>query len=134
MKENSFILMLEDDPDDRFITQSTMSELGYNTDIKFVKDSQEFFAVLENAALPALILLDYNSSPQNAVEILKTLKTDNNYRSIPVVVLSDSTSPKHARECYMHGASSYINKPTSMAGTTGKIDIFLKYWFTVVTL
>ena len=28
MEKNSFILMLEDDPDDRFLTETTMKDLG----------------------------------------------------------------------------------------------------------
>ena len=128
MKENDFILMLEDDPDDRIITGTTMTDLGFFTDLRFVNNSHEFFSVLEKDDLPKLILLDYNSAPQNAVEILKTLKSKARLQHIPVVVLSETSSPKHVQECYRHGANSYIIKPSSIAETKEKIKSFFTYW------
>jgi CheY-like chemotaxis protein len=132
MKENSFILMLEDDPDDRFITESTIKELGYTTQIKFVKSSDELFSHLESNEKPFLILLDYNSSPLSAVEILKDLKNNGNNKYIPVVVLSDSASQKYVLECYANGASSYVKKPITMPDTKSKINNFFAYWLTTV--
>ena len=134
MEKNSFILMLEDDPDDRFLTETTMKDLGYETDITFVKSSKELFAALENGDRPTLILLDYNSSPDNAVEILRFIKTNSRLKSIPVIVLSDSSSPKDIHECYLQGANSFIKKPTSASDTTDKINTFFKYWLTVAAV
>ncbi len=124
--------MLEDDVDDRFITASTLTELGYPVRISFAKTSDELFSVLQNSDKPFLILIDYNSLPLGAIEILKLLKADEQYRSIPVVVLGESSSPKYIDNCYSAGASSYIRKPTSLADTEFKIDAFFKYWLTVV--
>src|SRR5699024_9695921 len=97
----------EDDPDDRFLTQSTLTELGYDIQIKFAKHGKELFSLLDQFGNPYLILLDFNSYPDNALGILRILKKDQKIKHIPVIVLSDSLSSKDARDCYSNGANSY---------------------------
>jgi CheY-like chemotaxis protein len=129
---NRFVLMLEGDGDDRYITQQTLSELRVDIPIKFSSNSNEFFNVLSEREKPSLILIDYNSVPQNGIEVLKKLKSSTNYNDIPVVILSDSNLPKYKSECYQHGASSFIKKPDTSEGTNKKIASFFNYWFQVV--
>ena len=78
------------------------------------------------------MLIDYNSVPENGIEVLKKLKSDANYNDIPVVILSDNSLPKYKNECYRHGASSFIKKPDSAEATNKKIAAFFNYWFHVV--
>jgi CheY-like chemotaxis protein len=129
---SELILMLEDDPDDRFITESTLSELGHAVSIQFVKSSTELFNFLGTNAKPQLIILDYNSAPMNAVDVLRQLKKDEKLRSIPAVVLGDGDKEKYVSECYDAGASSYISKPTTAEGTKSKIESFFNYWLKTV--
>lgn len=131
------ILMLEHDEDDRYITQATFDEHSLDVTINFVSTSSELFAYLQRCntkqtSLPSLILLNYHASPLNATEILKTIKSDNNYRHIPVVVLSGTVNPDIIKACYFHGASSFIRKPSSRVEQT--ILNFARYWFETVQL
>lgn len=128
---NRFVLMLEGDGDDRYITQQTLSELGIEITLEFSSNSDEFFNLLSKEK-PALILIDYNSGPENGFEVLKKLKSNSSYNDIPVVILSDSNLPKYKNECYQHGASSFIKKPDTSKATNKKIASFFNYWFQVV--
>lgn len=129
---NRFILMLEDDRDDRYITQETFSALDINTPIKFFTDSSDFFRFLFTSEKPVLILIDYNSTPDNGIEVLKKLKSNPNFNDIPVVVLSESDHPRYKNACYKEGASSFIKKPDTAEATNKKIASFFNYWFDVV--
>ena len=124
--------MLEGDGDDRYFTQQTISDFQIDVTIKFSSDSIEFFKFLSEHEKPALMLIDYNSVPENGIEVLKKLKSDANYNDIPVVILSDNSLPKYKNECYRHGASSFIKKPDSAEATNKKIAAFFNYWFNVV--
>ena len=126
--------MLEDDPDDRLLTESTFTELGYNVRIHFFSSGQELLLFLDQWAKPVLIILDYNSGPENAAVVLKRLKTHEQHRSLPVIVLSDSTSQQYIRECYALGASSYIVKPSLYEQTRHKIKTFFDYWLSTAEL
>jgi len=127
-----FVLMLEGDNDDRYITQQTLSELNINIPIKFLSNSKELFNFLSLSAKPVLLLIDYNSTPDNGIEVLKKLKSNPIYSDIPVVILSDSDHPKYKNLCYQLGASSFIKKPDTLEATNKKIASFFNYWFNVV--
>jgi CheY-like chemotaxis protein len=129
---NRFVLMLEGDGDDRYITEQTLSELDINIPIKFIPNSSAFFDFLSPSNKPVLILIDYNSTPDDGIEVLKKLKSNKDYNDIPVVILSDSDHRRYKNECYQNGASSFIKKPASAVATNKKIASFFNYWLTVV--
>jgi len=63
--------------------------------------------------------------------VLKKLKSDPDYSSIPVVILSDNNFSRYRDEAYAYGASSFIKKPGGLDDTKNKIETFFKYWFEV---
>lgn len=124
-----YVLMLEDDTDDRYITETTLRELGFNVPVKFLTYDRELINYLTHSDEPALILLDYN--PVSGAETLKQLKSHPDFNHIPVVVLSEVSSPNHVRQCYQLGANSFIQKPRTEEMTRKKIETFFRYWFEV---
>lgn len=130
LNDEQYVLMVEDDVDDRYITESTIKELGYNIPIRFISYHRELMTFLGNSAEPTLILLDYN--PVNGADILRLLKSHPDFNHIPVVVLSEVANKNHVRQCYQLGANSFIQKPTSADRTRNKIETFFKYWLEVV--
>jgi CheY-like chemotaxis protein len=127
---NKSVYMLEDDGDDRTLTRQMMEELGLSYQLHFFYNSNDLLNAIKVHA-PSLILLDYNSSPENGISILKTIKADAQLATIPVVILGDSDQPFFREECYRAGASSLIRKPVTIEGTRKKIGTFFQYWFEV---
>ena len=125
--------MLEDDSDDRYITNEAIETMGFQIDIDFFPQSSDLFNFL-NTTKPDLILVDYNSTPENGIQVLKKLKQATALRSIPVVILSDSDHPKYRAECYAEGASTFVKKPTSVDKTDRKIKSFFTYWTEVAAV
>lgn len=128
------VLMLEEDTDDRYLTQDTLREAGIEQPIRFFNNGDELFAFLDTAGPPSLILIDYNSGRETGIEVLKKLKAHPGHRHHPVVILSDSIHPRYVRECYAHGASSFIKKPDNMEETRTRIETFFRYWLQVAEL
>lgn len=124
-----YVLMCEDDTDDRYITETTIHELGYDVTVKFLSHGRELIAHLGHAEEPALILIDYN--PVTGAETLQQIKTHPDFNHIPVIVLSEVASKQHVRKCYQLGANSFIKKPHTVHKTRVKIETFFKYWFEV---
>ena len=83
---------------------------------------------------PSLLLIDYNSVPENGLEVLKKIKSLPIMSSVPIVILSDTSTETYRNECYAHGASSFIKKPQTVTGTAKKIETFFKYWLDVAEL
>lgn len=125
------IWMLEDDQDDRNLTQEIISNLEISAPLIFFSGSDELFSAAKNAVKPALILVDYNSRPLNGKDVLKKIKSDNAFNDIPIVILSEVLNVSAMRECYRLGASSFITKPFTEKQAEEKIKTFFTYWLTV---
>lgn len=128
------VYMLEDDSDDRYITETTIAELDLPIEIRFFSDSSHFVNFLSEAETASLILIDYNSKPDNGVDVLKTIKASNKHSGTPVVILSDSQLARFKAECYANGASSFIQKPSKMDKTKFVVQEFFNYWLQVAEI
>lgn len=133
------ILMLEYDEDDQYITLDFFKEYSGRIDLRIVGSSEEVISYLFECKkgkekYPSLLLLNYNSTPMNAVELISKVKDDAALRHIPAVVLSGTIIPGIVKECYAHGASSFIQKPSLSDETSKKIRSFIEYWFHTVEL
>jgi CheY-like chemotaxis protein len=53
---------------------------------------------------------------KNGFDTLRELKSENDLRSIPVVVLSASTKKEDEQFCYQTGCDHFLSKPLDMAG------------------
>jgi CheY-like chemotaxis protein len=113
------IFLAEDDIDDQeFLSEAMLSIdpaiklIAFSSGLKFIKSISE----LKEGALPALIILDYNIPEINGAEILEQLKTDKRYAAIPKIVWSTSDSDLYRQNCLIHGAITYMVKPSSMSG------------------
>lgn len=139
LKEKRYIFMLEDDDDDRNLVVTALKELGINNndldidiEVQYFSTSHQLMQALRTSPMPSLILIDYNSTPDNGLAVLKSIKADASYNEIPVVILSENDLDQYKKECYANGASSFIRKPDNVKDTSKKIETFFKYWFEVV--
>ena len=128
------VFILEEDKDDWSLVRETLLELDMDIPLHFFTNSDDMFHALATGIKPDLVLVDYNSSPDNGPEVVRKLKTDPGCREIPVVVLSDSDLPLYRNLSYAAGASSFIKKPDTVTGTRKKIQTFFSYWFEVVEI
>ena len=134
MSGKPYVLMLESDPDDRYITEHTLSELGYNYPVKFLSYGKELINHLSNGQMPFVILLDDSLYEGNGIEVLEILKNNPEYRHIPVVMISEVATADHITNCYRKGANTVIRKPSTLEATREKIGTFFKYWFEVAEM
>jgi CheY-like chemotaxis protein len=139
MTNKRLVLMLEYDEDDQFITRQYFRNYSDEIDLTIVNSSEEVLSYLKEAKLlrkkmPSLLLLNYNSTPLNAAELLEEVKSDKQLRHIPAVVLSGTIIPGVVADCYSHGASSFIQKPALVEDIDQTIGSFIQYWFRTVEL
>lgn len=113
------VFMIDDNPDDIELTleafREVKSEFGFSFDV--AQDGVEAMQYLkregEHSArqTPDLILLDLNMPRMNGFEVLEELKSDNELKNIPVVVLSISQNKDDIARVNELNANSYIVKP-----------------------
>jgi CheY-like chemotaxis protein len=113
------ILIAEDTPTDAEMTMRALKKVGLVNNITWVKDGQEaldyIFCTGEYAGRvgldPTLILLDLKMPKVNGIEVLKKIKTTEETKLIPVIMLTSSAEEPDIKRCYEHGVNSYIVKP-----------------------
>ena len=135
--KNPYILMVEYDKDDQYITLEYFNNAGIP--VKILEESDELFHELSrctesNRTLPALILVSFYTGPIGTRDTLLKLKQHPVYNHIPVVVLSETADEARIKDAYSCGALSFIRKPALVEETNKKIHNFLAYWFNTVEL
>lgn len=128
------VLMIEDDPDDRYITETYFAQHGYGIALEFFdahKDIIGYLSSLGPENFPDLIMLDPGKRGNG---MLQQIKSHPVFKTIPVIILSEVSQPSAVREAYRLGANSFIEKPSTHALTQEKISTFARYWFNVVEL
>jgi two-component system, response regulator len=130
------ILLVEDNPDDIELTKRAFSKGQYRYQINIIeaKDGVEALKELSLSetsrpdALFSLILLDLHLPRVDGFEVLKYLKTHDQLRHIPVVVLTSSNEKSDLNKAYTLGANSYIRKPVDFNTFSTSIDEIRRYW------
>ena len=90
------------------------------------------FADRGDLTLPRLMILDLNMPGLDGKAMLRRIKGDERWRTMPVVVLTSSTRTSDVEECYRLGANSYIGKPSTWEETVELAANTKHYWFDTV--
>lgn len=77
---------------------------------------------------PKVILLDIKMPKIDGIEVLQRLKSDDNTKTIPVVMLTSSKEHPDVKKCYDLGANSYIVKPVGFENFVEAISSLGVYW------
>ena len=135
VKKDIFILIEEDDADDRFLLQAAFEENGFTDRLHFVENGVEALDYLQSLCnnanepvLPKFMLLDLNMPKKDGREVLKELKQHPELKKIPVVIFSTTNNEQEMRRCYELGANSYITKPNSFESLLKTVAALRSYW------
>ncbi len=130
----SFILIADDDADDRFLLKTAFEENGFDDELQFVENGVELMEFLQTkrrqglSGLPRFILMDLNMPKKDGREVLTELKQHPVYKNIPIVVFSTTNNEQEMRRCYELGANSYITKPNSFESLLKTVAALRSYW------
>jgi CheY-like chemotaxis protein len=134
------ILLVEDNPGDVRLTRESLKDSKVLNHISVVGDGVEAMAFLRRegkyvkATRPDLILLDLNLPKKDGREVLAEIKTDEQLRRIPVVVLTTSSAEQDILKTYDLHANCYITKPVDLNQFSAVVKAIEEFWFTIVKL
>ena len=112
-----FILCGEDDKDDEDLLLEIFTSVDDSYTLYFVNNGRRLVSALDQLPddkLPCLLILDYNMPELNGAEILKELKKNKRYQSIPKIIWSTSGAEMYKQICLNLGARDYVIKPSSV--------------------
>ena len=125
------IILADDDPDDQAIIQDAMELLDTGDVMMFAENGEKLLDLLQRSftslSSPCLIVLDLNMPKMNGTQTLKRLKSDKNFKHIPVIIYSTSINPLEKEKCLLLGAHSFITKPLSYSESKVIAQTFLQF-------
>jgi chemotaxis family two-component system response regulator Rcp1 len=133
------ILLVEDNPGDVRLTIEALKEGKVSNNLQ-IADGEEAMALLHRegkyseAPRPDIIFLDLNLPKKDGREVLAEIKTDEDLKIIPVVVLTTSKAEEDILNTYRHHANCYITKPLNMDQFLTAIQQTENFWLTIVKL
>lgn len=113
MSTDPFIIIAEDDADDRLMIQELLDESTAKIKYQFARDGEVLINLLKNDPLPSLILLDLNMPKIDGRQALQIIKSEQALKEIPVVILTTSINQDDKDRCIKLGAADYIAKPSN---------------------
>ena len=138
--ETKEILYIEDNPNDIELTLRALKKHNVANSIQIIKDGEEALEYISASGRytdrnrqenPKVILLDLKLPKVGGLEILKKLKSEEQTKSIPVVVLTSSREEKDMIESYNYGVNSYVVKPIKFESFSEAVSTLGLYWLLI---
>lgn len=127
---SKFIIVGEDDLDDKDILEELFSSIDSSVKLHFLNNGEKLVYFLEGAEakdLPCLILLDYNMPGLNGAEILSSLQNNERLKHIPKMIWSTSNAAIFKNRCLELGACDYLVKPSSIKDLKNTLQYILSF-------
>lgn len=145
VQNNQTVMMVEDNDDDYEATLRALKASGFAVHQNIVRfdNGDDALAYLhrrgqytpeESSPRPGVILLDLNMPGLSGRDVLGEIKTSEDLRDIPVIILTTSDNEKDVDACYDLGANTYIKKPVNIDHFFEAIKKLSEYWFELAIL
>jgi CheY-like chemotaxis protein len=131
------ILLVEDNPQDEFLTLRALRRANVANRIDVARDGQQAldylfregeFAALANQELPTVVLLDISLPRLSGLEVLRRLRADPRTELLPVAVLTSSDELQDRLAAYRGGCNSFVRKPIGFAEFAETLARLGVYW------
>jgi len=108
------IFLIEDDVDDQELFLTALEKVSSSFYCRTAVNGQDAFSKLtSNQVSPDVIFLDLNMPLMNGQQFLQKIKQEENFKNIPVFILTTSSNPGTIVEVKQLGAKDLITKPNS---------------------
>ena len=130
------ILIVEDDPNDVELTLTALDEYKLANEVVVTRDGEEALDYLycrgnfktRSSDNPAVLLLDLKLPKLDGLEVLQQIKSDENLKMIPVVVLTSSHEEKDVVASYRLGVNAYVVKPVDFHEFVNAVKELGMFW------
>ena len=136
MAELKRILLVEDDPRTVELALIALNEHKLANEVVVAEDGEIALDYLfrrgqfedRSEGNPAVVLLDLKMPKVDGMEVLATIRADEQLRTIPVVILTASREEKDVIESYKLGVNAYVVKPIKFQDFVGAVSEVGLFW------
>jgi chemotaxis protein histidine kinase CheA len=106
--QGKHILVVDDSPSVRRVVSNMLKQ--HQWEVQMARDGVEALEMISQEA-PAAVLLDIEMPRMDGYELMATIRAQEQYRALPLVVLTSRAASKHQQRAMQLGASAYVVKP-----------------------
>lgn len=134
------ILLIEDNPGDADLAREALEIAKVHNMLHVVGDGVAAMNFLRrtgayaSAPRPDLIILDLNLPLMDGREVLAEVKSDDDLKRIPVVILTTSSSEEDILRSYNLHANCFITKPIDLNQFMKVVRSIEEFWLCIVKL
>lgn len=130
------VLIIEDDPDYAELILDELETEDIKRKIVLLKDGQEAIDYFQKSVIKwdgevqsiiKLIILDLDLPKICGMDVLKFLRNNSRYSSIPVIIFSANSDREIIKKAYENGVNGYITKPSLYYDFVEKIRVLKEY-------
>jgi CheY-like chemotaxis protein len=133
------ILLAEDNEADAEMTTRALRRQNLTNRLVWVKDGAEALDFIfrrgayasRPVGLPKLVLLDLKMPKVDGIEVLRQIKSNDETKTIPVVMLTSSAEERDIVASYSLGVNSYVVKPVDFSEFVEEVSKAGCYWLLV---
>lgn len=108
VERGKHVLVVDDSPSVRRVVSNMLKQHGW--EVQTARDGVEALELISSQP-PAAVLLDIEMPRMDGYELMATVRSQEQYRTLPLVVLTSRAASKHKQRAMQLGASAYIVKP-----------------------
>jgi CheY-like chemotaxis protein len=114
---NCKIVLADDDEDDQYFFAQALLQVNKDAALITFSNGDELMKALlkEGTGLPDIVFLDLNMPKKNGIKCLEEIRSHNELKELPVVVLTTSVMQADIRNAYEHKACLFFHKPDTLA-------------------
>jgi two-component system, OmpR family, response regulator len=117
------VLVVEDDPALLKLVGEIMRTAGFA--MRFARTLVELKSELNAGGLPDLLLLDVHLPDADGFEILESLRRNERFQHLPIVMMTGKSQAHHVARGLALGADGYVTKPFRMSQLVGAANTVL---------
>src|SRR5258706_8697935 len=102
------VLIVDDSPSVRRVVGNMLKQHGW--EIQVARDGVEALEMITQET-PAAVLLDIEMPRMDGYELMATVRAQEQYRTLPLVILTSRAATKHQQHAMQLGANAYLVKP-----------------------
>lgn len=127
MNEKPLVLVVEDNPDHRFIMNWSYEKSNQQCRLLFAEDAEQALLYLEDVN-PSFMVLDYELPGENGFELLDRLRTSRQWKHLPVVMFSHWENEAFIKEAYTSGVNAFVIKPQNRKEYINVWNTVFDFW------
>lgn len=122
------------------LIEEALEEGKVANNVSIVRDGEKAIQFLdkkgdfENELSPDLMILDINLPRKNGFEVLQYVKESDQFKHIPVIMLTTSSSERDIAKSYSCHANCYVTKPVGVEDFLKAVTSIEQFWIELVKL